>query len=87
MGVPNADCEGLAGEFRAAMEANPHKPIFSMFYGGRVSEKWKREFEEEGLLCETRVPIFQDSSMAVRVLEVMAWYAERRDRISPEPCF
>ena len=87
LGVPNADCEGLAGEFRAAMEANPHKPIFSMFYGGRVSEIWMREFEEEGLLCETRVPIFQDSSMAVRVLEVMAWYAERRDRISPEPCF
>ena len=85
LGVPNADCEGLAGEFRAAMEANPHKPLFSMFYGGQVSEKWKRELEEDGLRNKTRVPIFQDSSMAIRVLEVMAWYAEHREKISPDP--
>jgi acyl-CoA synthetase (NDP forming) len=85
LGVPNSDCDGLAAEFRAAMDANPHKPIVCVFLGGKTSDKWKRELEEEGVGQKTRVPIFEDSSMAVKVLESMAWYAERREKTSPEP--
>ncbi|MFQ5691590.1 MAG: acyl-CoA synthetase, partial [Nitrospinota bacterium] len=85
LGVPNAACDGLAAEFRAAMDANPQKPIFCLFLGGKTADDWKRELEEEGAGRETRVPVFEDSSVAVRVLRAMAGYAERREKTSPDP--
>lgn len=85
LAVPNAACDGLSAEFRAAMDANPHKPILCLFLGGKTAARWKREMEEEGRDRETRVPVFEDSSVAVRVLEAMAGYAERRGKTSPEP--
>ncbi|MFQ5911906.1 MAG: acetate--CoA ligase family protein [Nitrospinota bacterium] len=85
LGVPNAACDGLAAEFRAAMDANPHKPIVCLILGGKTADRWKRELEQEGLAHETRVPVFEDSSLAVQVLQAMAGYAERREKMSPDP--
>ncbi len=87
LGVPSTACEGLAEEFRAAAAANPHKPIFGLFFGGRTSDQWKRDLEAEGIGQPTRVPVFDDSSLAVEVIQAMAWYAERREKMSPEPKF
>ncbi len=87
LGGPNSACDGLAAEFRVAMEANPHKPLLAMFLGGETGNQWKRDLEAEGAGRETRVPVFEDSSLAVQALRAMAWYAERRERVCPDPQF
>lgn len=85
LAVPNADCRGLSRYFREAMQARPDKPIYGVFVGGAVAEAWKLELEEEGTGQAVKVPVFEDSSVAVRALAASAWYAERRRRLSPDP--
>ena len=41
LAVPNSACEGLAECFRAAMSANPRKPIYCVFIGGETAgDEW-----------------------------------------------
>ncbi len=72
--VANIDFDGVRGVFEEAMKSHPEKPIFTVMLGGRVKQKWMRELEGTG------VPIFNDTSIAVRCMKAMYQYSINHSR-------
>jgi acyl-CoA synthetase (NDP forming) len=73
--VANVDFEGVRELFEEAMAEHPDKPIFTVMLGGKVKQKWMKELEG------SNVPIFNDTSIAVRCMSAMyRYFIERRKK-------
>lgn len=72
--VGNVDFDGVRGMFEDAMKRHPHKPVFTVMLGGQVKQKWMRELEGLG------IPIFNDTSIAVKCMKAMHRYTVERGK-------
>ena len=79
LGLPNSDASEIRDVFANAMRIHPQKPIFVAIIGGRVKERWIDELE--GL----NLPIFSDTSLAVKALKAMQVYHTIRDHETLSP--
>jgi len=73
LGLPNSDTSEIREVFANAMADHPEKPIFIIIFGGKVKERWINELE--GL----NLPIYPDTSLAVKTIKAMHMYYSVRD--------
>jgi acetyltransferase len=74
-----ANFEGIREIFERAKKEQPHKPIYTVFLGGKVKQQWLTEID--GL----NVPHFDTTHVAIKALGEARRYAEVRDIIQPDP--
>ncbi len=79
LGLSNAEFDGIREIYQAAKEQHPEKPLFTVFLGGRLKQRWLSEIE--GL----NMPAFDTTRIAVMSLQAMYGYAQVREQIQPEP--
>lgn len=79
LALANADFDGIREVFANAMERHPDKPIYVVALGGKVKERWLKEID--GL----KVPVFENTHIAVKALTVALRYAQDRERLQPDP--
>jgi len=79
IGVPNSDVGDIGDIFARAMKAHPQKPIFLIIIGGRMKKRWIDELE--GL----NLPIYSDTSLALKAIRAMHWYLTIRGLDIPDP--
>jgi acyl-CoA synthetase (NDP forming) len=79
LGLPNSDASQMREVFLKAMQAHPKKPILVSIIGGTVKERWISEFE--GL----SVPIYPDTSLAVKAIKAMYVYYTVKDYETVSP--
>jgi acyl-CoA synthetase (NDP forming) len=79
LALANADFDGIREVFANAMEQHPDKPIYVVALGGKVKERWLKEIE--GL----KVPVFENTHIAVKALTAALRYAQDRERLQPDP--
>lgn len=79
LALANADFDGIREVFANAMERHPDKPIYVVALGGKVKERWLKEIE--GL----KVPVFENTHIAVKALSAALRYAKDRERLQPDP--
>ena len=79
LALANADFDGIREVFANAMERHPDKPIYVVALGGKVKDRWLKEIE--GL----KVPVFENTHIAVKALRAALSYAQDRERLQPDP--
>jgi acyl-CoA synthetase (NDP forming) len=79
LALANADFDGIREVFANAMERHPDKPIYVVALGGKVKERWLKEIE--GL----KVPVFENTHIAVKAFTAALRYAQDRERLQPDP--
>ena len=79
LALANADFDGIREVFANAMERHPDKPIYVVALGGKVKDRWLKEIE--GL----KVPVFENTHIAVKALRAALRYAQDRERLQPDP--
>lgn len=79
LALANAEFDGMREVLAGAMERQPEKPLYVVALGGRVKERWLREIE--GL----KVPVFENTHIAVRALTAALRYAQDRTHLQPDP--
>ncbi|MBU1276056.1 MAG: acetate--CoA ligase family protein [Proteobacteria bacterium] len=79
LALANAEFDGIEEVFASAMEQQPEKPIYVVSLGGAVKQRWLREMD--GL----KVPVFDNTLIAVKSLEAARRYALTRDDMQPDP--
>jgi len=79
LALANADFDGIREVFANAMERHPDKPIYVVALGGKVKDRWLKEIE--GL----KVPVFENTHIAVKALTAALRYAQDRERLQPDP--
>ncbi len=79
LGLPNSDASQMREVFLKAMQAHPKKPILVGMIGGSVKERWIDELE--GL----NIPIYPDTSLAVKAIKAMYVYYTVKDYETVSP--
>lgn len=76
---PNADFPEVREVFSGLRARHPDKPFSLVIYGGEIRERWLRELD--GL----HIPVYPSTRAAVRVLRVLAAYADARHTGQNDP--
>jgi acyl-CoA synthetase (NDP forming) len=79
LGLPNSDITGIRDILANAIQLHSQKPVFLVIIGGEVKERWMRELE--GL----NVPIYSETSLAIKVIKSMYVYQTIRNQESRDP--
>jgi len=79
LALANAEFDGIEEVFATAMKEQPGKPIYVVSIGGDVKQRWLREMD--GL----KVPVFDNTLIAVKCLTAARHYATTRDNMQPDP--
>lgn len=79
LGLPNSDISDMRDVFENAIRLYPGKPIFIVIIGGKIKERWITELE--GL----NIPIYSETSLAIKAIKAMHQYNTIKDIQLPDP--
>lgn len=81
IGLSMGDIDNIRDVFESAISLQPQKPIFLVIIGGKVKERWINELEGLSL------PIYSDTSLAVKAIEAMHFYHNIKNNETLNPCW
>jgi len=79
LALANADFDGIEEVFASAMAQQPGKPIYVVSIGGDVKQRWLKEMDS------LKVPVFDNTLIAVKCLTAVRGYALNKDGMQPDP--